>query len=327
MASDQHNNTELPRSGATLASSGAVAGGRLDPADAVVGGVPHGAFGPDDIAPATHPRTVLMVGGSGHVGTFVAPYLLRAGHRLRVFDVRPPTALGVDYVEGSVIDPEAVARALDGVDTFLWTVMLKPQGGSVTNQDVPTILANYDVNNKGLHLLLYLAQQRGIRSGVYTGTMSVHFRHRPFYTNEDEMPLDTPSVYGLSKGFGEGICRYFARWFGMHLLALRITGPRTRAQFLEERRTRPDRMYPDGSATGSKLYILDEADLARAYLGALDTVVGTASRAPSDVALPLPRRHGSFDSIFIAGDETEEMHNLARARERIGWVPRSHQLL
>ena len=55
------------------------------------------------------------------------------------------------------------------------------------------------------------------------------------------MPLDTPSVYGLTKGFGELICEYFARWFDMNLIALRITGPRTRGQFLEERRARARR--------------------------------------------------------------------------------------
>ncbi|NCV01622.1 MAG: hypothetical protein EBV53_10635, partial [Proteobacteria bacterium] len=61
--------------------------------------------------------------------------------------------------------------------------------------------------------------------------------------------------------------------------------------------------------------------------GAIDAVTGTASRAPSDAEQPMPGRHGSFEAIFIAGDETEEMHNLARARERIGWSPRSHRLL
>lgn len=287
----------------------------------------HADPGPDDIAPAAHPRHVLLIGGSGHVGTFVTPYLQRAGHRIRVLDLRPPSAAGVEYVEGSVTDPEAVARALDGVDTFLWVVMQKPQGGSVTDQDVPTILANYEVNGKGLHLTLFLAHQRGIRAGVYTSTMSVHYRHRPFYPGENETPLDTPSVYGLTKGYGEGTCRYFARWFGMHLLALRITGPRTRAQFLAERRARPDRMYADGTATGSPIYIVDEADLARAYLGALDSVARTAADAPPDDGQPLPRRRGSFEALFIAGDEDQEMHNLARARSIIGWFPRAHRLL
>lgn len=286
-----------------------------------------GSGGPDDIDLAKHPQRVLVVGGSGHVGTFITPYLQRAGHVVRVLDVRPPAATGVEYVEGSVTDPDAVGRALDGVDTFLWVVMQKPQGGSVTDQDVPTILANYEVNGKGLHLMLFLAQQRGVRAGVYTSTMSVHYRHRPFYPGEDETPLDTPSVYGLTKGYGESTCRYFARWFGMHLMALRITGPRTRAQYLEERRARPDRMYPDGTATGSPIYILDEADLARAYLGAIDAVAEGAAAAPTDPPHPQTRRRGRFDAIFIAGDEEEEWHNLGRARTLIGWSPRSHQLL
>jgi len=288
---------------------------------------PRGSNGPDDVDPARHPQRVLVVGGSGHVGTFIAPYLQRAGHVLRVLDVRPPTATGVEYVEGSVTEPDAVGRALDGVDTFLWVVMQKPQGGSVTDQDVPTILANYEVNGKGLHLMLFLAQQRGVRAGVYTSTMSVHYRHRPFYPGEDETPLDTPSVYGLTKGYGESTCRYFARWFGMHLMALRITGPRTRAQYLEERRARPDRMYPDGTATGSPIYIVDEADLARAYLGAIDAVAEGAAAAPADPPHPQTRRRGRFDAIFIAGDEEEEWHNLGRARALIGWAPRAHQLL
>ena len=45
--------------------------------------------------------------------------------------------------------------------------------------------------------------------------MSVHFRYRDWYQSEEEVPLDTPSAYGLSKGFGELICRYFARHFDM----------------------------------------------------------------------------------------------------------------
>jgi nucleoside-diphosphate-sugar epimerase len=49
-------------------------------------------------------------------------------------------------------------------------------------------------------------------------------------------PLDTPTVYRLSKGFGELICQYFARWWDMNLIALRITRPWTREQFVEQRR-------------------------------------------------------------------------------------------
>src|SRR3984893_8611441 len=244
---------------------------------------------------------VLLVGGAGQVGTFVTPYL-RQQHSLRVLDLRQPTHEGVEYVEGSITDPEALTRALDGVDTVINMVMKSPQGGSVTDQTLVQIQENYEVNTLGLHLLLWTAQGLSINRGVHTSTMSVHYRERPFFASEEGMPLDTPSVYGLTKGFGEQICAYFARWFDMNLIALRITGPRTRAQFLSERAT---------AVPGERhLYWSDEEDLARAYLGALDAIqIG----------------HGRFDAVFIAGDEAEEEHNLSKAHRLIGWTPQSQR--
>jgi nucleoside-diphosphate-sugar epimerase len=145
----------------------------------------------------------------------------------------------------------------------------------------------------------------GIKRGVHTSTMSVHYRERPFFGGEEEVPLDTPSVYGLTKGLGELICAYFARWFDMNLIALRITGPRTRAAFLEERRAAPT----DGSR---HLYWTDEEDLAGAYLAALDAV---------------QTGHGRFDAVFIAGDEREQEHNMSKARRLLQWEPRSQRYL
>lgn len=246
---------------------------------------------------------VLLVGGSGHVGTFLTPYL-RKRHDLRVLDVRPPRHAGIPYIEGSITDPDALRRALDGVDAFIDLVMQSGQGGSSTAQSVPVILDNYQVNCLGLHLLLYTAQEVGVKRGIYTSTMSVHYRQRPRFPSEEAVPLDSPSAYGLTKGLGELICHYFARWFDMNLIALRITGPRTREQWLDERAT------PRPSA--DKIYVTDEADLASAYLAALDAVqIG----------------HGRFDAVFIAGDEQEQTYNLSKAQRLLGWEPRTHDLL
>jgi nucleoside-diphosphate-sugar epimerase len=246
---------------------------------------------------------VLLVGGAGAVGTFVTPYL-REQHQLRVLDPRPPRHAEVEYVRGSITNPDDVRRALEGMDSFVNVVMKSPQGGSDTDQNLTQIVENYEVNTLGLHLLLWTAQSLGIKRGVHTSTMSVHYRERPFFDAEELVPYDTPSVYGLTKGFGEQICQYFARWFDMNLLALRITGPRTREQFLQERSSvRPGERH---------LYWSDEEDLARAYLAALQAVqVG----------------HGRFDAVFIAGDEREEEHNLSKASRLLGWQPTSQKYL
>src|SRR5579859_3712719 len=249
---------------------------------------------------------VLLVGGAGNVGTFVTPYL-RQQHTLRVLDLRPPRHDGIEFVEGSITDPPTLARALDGMDTFINMVMKSPQGGSVTDQTLVQIQENYEVNALGLHLLLWTAQGLGIKRGVHTSTMSVHYRERPFFHSEEGTPRDTPSVYGLTKGFGELICEYFARWWDMNPIALRITGPRTRAQFVEQRQ------HPPQTAAGvSPLFVTDEEDLANAYLAALEAI---------------QQGHGRFDAFFIAGDEAEKEHNLSKARRLLGWAPHSHDLV
>ncbi len=245
---------------------------------------------------------ILLVGGSGMVGTFVTPYLARE-HELRVLDVAPPRHADlVDYVQGSISNPDDVARALEGMDSFVNMVMRSPQGGSVTDQDLTIIRDNYEVNTLGLHYLLWIAQGMGIRSGVHTSTMSVHYRERSWYPSEETVSLDSPSAYGLTKGLGEQICGYFARWFDMRLIALRITGPRTREAYLAERRT----------PIHEGLYVTDEEDLARAYLAAIAAV---------------QTGHARFDAVWIAGDEREATHNLTKARTLLGWTPQSHRLL
>ena len=247
---------------------------------------------------------MLLVGGAGMVGSFITPYL-REKHELRVLDIAQPRHEGIDFVKGSVTDPQVIEKAVAGVDAFIWLVMKSPQGGMVTDQDLKVIRENYEVNCLGLHTFLWLAHGAGLTRGVYTSSMSVHYRGRNYYKSEDEIPLDTPTAYGLSKGFGEGICRYFASWFDMNITALRITGPRGRDAYLEER-AQPKFVRPDGS---NMLFVTDEADLARAYLAALDNVqIG----------------HGRFDPVFIAGDENEKEHNLSRAKALLGWAPQSH---
>jgi nucleoside-diphosphate-sugar epimerase len=246
---------------------------------------------------------VLLVGGAGQVGTFITPYL-QPHHSLRVLDIRPPEH-DVEFVQGSIANPDDLRQALDGVDTFINMVMKSPQGGSSSDQTLTQIIENYEVNTLGLHLLLWTAQGMGIKRGVHTSTMSVHYRERTWYPSEELVQLDTPSVYGLTKGFGERICEYFTRWFDMNLIALRITGPRPRQQYLTERGA-----WTPG--TPRLLYWTDEEDLARAYLAALEAVqVG----------------HGRFEPVFIAGDEAEEQHNLSKARRLLGWEPRSHKYL
>ncbi|MBV9581862.1 MAG: NAD(P)-dependent oxidoreductase [Chloroflexi bacterium] len=249
---------------------------------------------------------ILLVGGSGNVGTCIIPYL-RQQYEIRVLDVRPPPHADVEFVEGSIADPHALERALHGVDSFVAMVMKSPQDGSVTDQTPSSIADNYSINALGLHLLLHTAHQAGIRRGVYTSSASVHDRERDYFPSEEQVPLDGPSVYGLTKGFGELICAYFCRWFDMNIVALRLSGPSSRQHYLEYRRN-PE-LRPNGHPY---LYVTDEEDLARAYSAALRVV---------------EKGHGRFEAIYVTGDETGQEWNLSKAEWLLGWHPESQRFV
>ena len=129
----------------------------------------------------------------------------------------------------------------------------------------------------------------------------MHERTRNSFPYEDVVPRDNPGVYGLTKGFGEQVCEYFAREHDMSLIALRITGPSTREQWLE-RRAQPK----DASV---HIWWTDEEDLARAYLAAISV------------------EHQGFDAVFIAGDHEQQEINLSKAKRVLGWEPLTHTLI
>ena len=246
---------------------------------------------------------LLLIGGSGHVGTMILPYL-KDHHEIRILDLHPPQDDTVDYIQGAAGDPDALRSAVQGMDSFVWmTLHCGPD-------PVTDIQHNYEANVVGLHLFLQIATEAGIQRGVYTSTLTAHDRSpdrpaakqlgRNLFTDEPSVPLDNAQVYGFTKGLGERVCRYFCRHRDMSIIALRITGPRTHAQWLAERAS--------GEADG---WWIEEEDLARAYLAAISS---------SDLM--------GYHPIFIAGSERQmtdgkvvQEIDLSTARELLGWQP------
>jgi nucleoside-diphosphate-sugar epimerase len=241
---------------------------------------------------------ILLVGGSGHVGTMTTPYL-KPHHQLRVLDLAPPKDASVDYIQGSVTDPEVVQQAVEGMDAFIYMVMRRPTDHNSSNANFDDIIANYEANLMGLHIVLHAAKAAGIRHGVYTSTFTVHERTRNRFTSEEDIPLDNPGVYGLTKGLGERVCQYFCREHDMSIIALRITGPSTRQQWIERRSQQKSDVV--------HIWWSDEEDLARAYLAAVSL------------------QHTGFDAVFIAGDEEQREINLSKAKRLLGWEPQTHR--
>ncbi|MCS7061471.1 MAG: NAD(P)-dependent oxidoreductase [Anaerolineae bacterium] len=229
---------------------------------------------------------VLVIGGSGHVGSLTLP-ILKQHHTLRVFDLRPPADATLEYVAGDVTDYDALLKASQNMEALIYMAM-----GSLAWDTLMGITTAFDVNVKGVYLALKAAHAAGISHAVYTSTMSVYKDplQPPYYYPDEDVPPDARHFYGLTKRFGEEICRVAARDYSMSVNALRLCYPQDEEKWLAETKAG----VPTIATTGP--------DVARALLAALDFRCG-------------------FQAFMISGDYEHKIMNMQKAKCLLGWAP------
>ncbi len=140
----------------------------------------------------------LVTGGSGYFGERLCDALLRAGQRVRVFDLNPPANPALDFVAGDVRDAARVAAACQGADVVYHNVAQVPIA-----KDSALF---WSVNRDGTRIVSDAAQQAGVRKLVYTSSSAVFGVPRANPVTEDTPPSPAED-YGRAKLAGEEICR------------------------------------------------------------------------------------------------------------------------
>ncbi|HZP80720.1 MAG TPA: NAD(P)-dependent oxidoreductase [Chthonomonadaceae bacterium] len=228
---------------------------------------------------------LLVIGGSGKVGSLVLPHLAQH-HSLRVFDLRPPANPAWEYIAGNVGDPDALARAAEGREALLYMAM-----GSTQWRSGEGLTSAFDVNVKGVYLALRAAHQAGISHAVYTSSMSVYTNLYARHFADEEVPPDATDLYGFTKRLGEEVCRNAAREWGLTVNVLRLCFP-----------TADEKWYAD-TKPGKTTLATTATDLARALHAALE------------------RRFGGFQAFMISGDYEHKILNMSKARRLLDWEP------
>jgi UDP-glucose 4-epimerase len=152
--------------------------------------------------------TWLLTGGAGYIGSHIALAFRDAGTGVVVLDdlstgYRGYVPDGVPFVEGSVTDPEVVARALDdhGVTGVLHLAGLKYAGVSVQEP-----LWFYRQNVTGMQVLLEAVVERGIDRFLLSSSASWYGTPEAEIVEEDTPPRPE-SPYGESKVISEWLLR------------------------------------------------------------------------------------------------------------------------
>ena len=174
---------------------------------------------------------VLVTGGAGFIGSNLVHSLAASGDPIRVLDDLSTGSLDnladvqspVEAVTGDIGDPQAVRRAMEGVEVVYHLAALP----SVARSLVDPASTNR-VNVDGTLNVLQSARDAGVRRVVYASSSSV-YGDTPTLPKDETMAQAPMSPYAASKLAGEAYCRAFATAFGLETVSLRffnVFGPR-----------------------------------------------------------------------------------------------------
>ena len=230
--------------------------------------------------------TYLVTGGAGFIGSHIAQRLAEAGARVRVID---DLSTGhaenlqeidghVEFIRGSLLDPEALKRAVAGVEVVFHEAAIPSVPRSVENP-----AETHRACAEATFALLLAARDAGVRRLVYAASSSA-YGDQPTLPKVEDMRPEPLSPYAAAKLVGEYYCQVWARSYGFETVCLRyfnVFGPRQDpssqysgviSRFIAALMSggRPI-VYGDGEQTRDFTYVANAVD---ANLRAAETVKG-----------------------------------------------------
>ncbi|MET7571544.1 NAD(P)-dependent oxidoreductase [Streptomyces sp. NPDC005492] len=167
-------------------------------------------------APRTAPRTILLTGAAGGLGTLMRDLLPSYGYDLRLLDVRPIED-APDAITADLSDRAALREAVRGVDAIIHLA------GISLEASFEKILRS---NIEGTYNLYEAAREEGVPRIVFASSNhAVGYTPRPRH-DDPLIPVDTPhrpdTFYGLSKSFGEDLAQLYWDKHGLETVSVRI---------------------------------------------------------------------------------------------------------
>ena len=170
------------------------------------------------------PKSVMVTGASGFVGSSILQKLLDEGKNAIGFDVAspPPHLFGkATVVKGDILDLSRILHLAKeyNVEGIIHTIAIMPSTGS---EDMPAQTVR--INVEGTMTILEVARLLDLRRVVFCSTVSACGDKGLVKVKErDPSALPFHEIYGLSKFMAEQLCLYYSEKFGVDVVVVRFT--------------------------------------------------------------------------------------------------------
>lgn len=165
---------------------------------------------------------VVVTGGAGFIGGNLCRSLVEAGHEVVAFDDLSSgrkanlARLGLDFVEGSLLDRELLADAIAGADA----VVHLAARGSVPRSLLHPI-ETHAVNATGTVNVLEAARQAGVGQVIFSSSSSVYGANEVLPKHE-ELVIEPISPYAASKAGAEVAALAYQHSYELPVLVFRF---------------------------------------------------------------------------------------------------------
>lgn len=285
----------------------------------------------------------LVTGGAGFIGSHLVDRLVVDGRKVRVLDnltIGRRTNLKqhngnsrVDFIEGDVADPAAVAKATTGVQRIFHLAARADIVPSIQEPE-PYFRSNVD----GTFVVLEAARRNSVERLVYAASSSCYGVPDKYPTPE-AAPIDTRYPYALTKYLGEQLVLHWAQIYNLPALSLRffnVYGPRARTSgtygavfgvFLAQLLAgKPLTVVGDGEQTRDFTFVSDVVDALVTAAGSdrKGEIYNVGSGEPvsvnelirqlgSPLTVQIPKRPGEPDCTWA---------DITKIRRNLNWAPK-----
>jgi UDP-glucose 4-epimerase len=276
---------------------------------------------------------IVVSGGAGFLGSYVAGFVANAGHDVAVLDRVPPRYNEVPHLAGDLLSLESVESALEGADAVFH---LGAVGDVYLAMAEPYTAAQ--VNVVGTANVLEAALRRKVGKVVYASTWEV-YGHPDYQPIDEQHPARPDHPYNITKLAGEQLVLSYDALKGLPGVALRLGtayGPNMRPNSVFS-------LFINNALAGKPITIKGTGEQARQFTHTSDIARGFLLAGESEihgeafnlvapesisirqlaemVAARIPTRI-EFEEAR-QGDIFPSVISSAHARARLGWEART----
>ena len=181
---------------------------------------------------------ILVTGGAGYIGSHVVLALCEGGYEVVVLDDlssgnREAVDDRAEFIQGSTLNNDDLATALNGVDAVIHLAAFKAAGESMIDP------GKYSQNNiSGTISLLNAMITYEVDKFIFSSTAAV-YGYPKYLPLDENHPLEPINYYGFTKLEIERILKWYGELKGLKYATLRYFNaagydPQRRIQFLEK---------------------------------------------------------------------------------------------